>query len=767
MRLQSPKRTRRTTLAGALAASLFLPGLQAWAQEAPSGKGDPAGTEAVTPTLKNVVVTAQKRPENAQDVPIAITTFDADMLDKLNVNNVRDLGGMSPSLQVAGGDANANPKLFIRGVGSNDFTPMGVRAVGVYIDGIYVASAMAQMGQFFDIDQIEVLNGPQGTLFGRNTTGGAINVTTKRPTREFSSEIEAKYGSFNGRSLDGAVGGAIGNSDLSYRIAGKVQRDDGYIENRVTGNDVGITDNWALRAQLLFEPSEDFNLLWQVYGGQNHGSSTQAQQRALFPTDQATADIVGSTGLCTSDYGSGKCTDYLGYADTDKNSRAADYNSEGRDKVDQVGTSLIANRNFGNVTFVSLSSLDRVRRNDYEDTDASPNNMLEILYRAQEANVGQEFRLQSSNNEVLSWVSGLTYGHSRLTGNDTTDILGIYQQYYPEGYSVSDGIGWFGSPYVQTTDSYGIYGQADYKFRPRWTATMGLRYSYDRKQYDGLYTASDSAYTLGERVYTYQGDKGWGAPSGRLGLSYALSDRQSLYGSYNRGYKAGGFFPVSGEMRDYQNETVNAYELGYKAELWDRRLRFNAAAFYYAYRDMQVYTITLQNGVNVSVLDNAASAKMYGLEMQATARLSEDWTVNLGTSFLHAKFGDYNSDLATEDYSGNTLSNAPKFSSNLMIDYAHPLAGGWTILGNASATYRTHIWLDTSNTSRISSDKLFLLGGRLALRMPNQQVEFGVWGQNLTNRVYVTDISNLESLGFDALSMGRPRTFGVYASYKY
>ena len=207
-----------------------------------------------TATVEEIVVTAQKRSENLQDVPVALTAITGQALANQGVNNVVALNNLAPGLRVSSGDAAANPKIFIRGVGLSDFNPNSSSGVGVYVDGVYIGSPLAQMAGFFDLQQVEVLRGPQGTLYGRNTNGGAINVTTKRPTQTFTADVAAEYATYDAVNLTAAVGGPIVQDKLAFRVAGQYVADDGFTYNRVTGNDVNATDYWAGRAQLLFTP---------------------------------------------------------------------------------------------------------------------------------------------------------------------------------------------------------------------------------------------------------------------------------------------------------------------------------------------------------------------------------------------------------------------------------------------------------------------------------------------------------------------------------
>lgn len=227
--------------------------------------------------IEEIVVTAQKRSENLQDVPVSVTALTGDALAARGVKDVLALNNLAPGMRISSADAAANPKIYIRGVGLSDFNPNASSGVGVYVDGVYIGSPLAQMAGFFDLAQVEVLRGPQGTLYGRNTNGGAINITTKRPSQTFGADASLEYGSFNAVTADLGVGGPIVADKLAFRAAAQYVKDDGYTYNRVTGHDLNAANHWAGRLSMLYTPSSDFELLAQVNRYVNRGDATAPQ----------------------------------------------------------------------------------------------------------------------------------------------------------------------------------------------------------------------------------------------------------------------------------------------------------------------------------------------------------------------------------------------------------------------------------------------------------------------------------------------------------
>jgi len=721
--------------------------------------------------VEEIVVTAQKRSENLQDVPVSVTAFSAESLESRGVTNVIGLNNLAPGLRVSSGDAAANPKIFIRGVGLSDFNPNSSSGVGIYVDGVYVGSPLAQMAGFFDIGQIEILRGPQGTLYGRNTNGGAVNITTRRPTQSFAADASAEYATYDAVNLTAGVGGPVIDDVLAIRVAGQYVKDEGYTYNRVTGDDVNATDYWAIRASALWTPTPDFEGLFQVNRFANRGDATQTQHRGTMAFDPSAA---GPDGMCApAFYTSGLCGDAFGYADLDGNDRALDANSQGKDKIDLFGASAQLTWDLGPVSLVSVTAYSWAHRNAFENTDGNPFQMLEINYVARQQQFTQELRLQSDDNpdSRLKWVAGAYFMDETVKDASTQDVLRALRP-TPDFFDIGASIAAFSYPYTQDTRSYAVFGQADYNLTDRLVATVGLRYSADEKKMDYRSQAEGGLVVL----LDFEDEKTFSAWSGRLGLRYELTDDVNVYATYNRGFKSGGFFgglaTTAEEMEPYDNEQLDSFEIGVKSQLFDRRVRLNASAFYYDYQDQQVFAQTVRNGLTVLVLDNAANSEVYGAEIEGTARITENFSVDAGLSLLKAEFGEYLFDdgdplTIDPDYSGNTLPQAPEVTFNVAARYSYPLANGAELNGTVDAAYSSKIYFDNSNAERLSQDAVWVVGAQGGWTSPDGKIELGAFARNLFDETYAVSISNIDSLGVDLLSLNRPRSLGVFLRYKY
>ncbi len=734
-------------------------GGSASAQDAPPGNPPAAATtplEDNVPRVDDIIVTAQKRSENLQDVPVAVSAVTGKTLENKRILDLVDLSNATPGLQIKSDDNGANPRIFIRGVGVNDFNPATASAVGIYADGIYVGSPLAQRFAFFDLQQAEVLRGPQGTLYGRNTTGGAVNVTSRKPGNEIEADFLAEYGRFNSVNLQGGVSLPLAKDLLSVRVAGIYQRDDGYSINRLTGNRGNNADRWAVRGSVHFTPSSAITDDLAVTVGKSRGGSIWAYNRALFP---ASADVAGPDGLCApAYYGTANCTNVLGYANASKNLYEGDYSFEGKDRVNLFTVANTLTVNLGSADIVAVTGYQHAKRNDQEETDANPFPVITASYIARQNTFSQELRLQSSGKPALRYVFGLYYAHDYLTNNSAYDVLAILPA------DPASGIGRFVWPLAQKTDSYAAFGQLDYDLTSRLTATVGLRYSADHKDFH--YFSGET--NTGTPFFTFDGSKTFDSVSGKFGLQYRFTPDVNAYASYSRGTKSGGFFSgQTGNIADigpYKDETVKAYEAGLKTELLHHTLRANLAAFYYDYQNLQVYTTVIDGFITRQLFTNASAARMYGGELELEATPARGLTISMNAAYLNATYRNFVS--AGADYSGNTLPSAPKISVQTAIDYTQPVSFG-AIVANVSASYRSKVFFDTANTARLSDQARVYVDGRLGVQLVRNKLEIGVWGKNIFGETNISDITPIASLGFDVVSVGPPRTYGLYLRAHY
>lgn len=636
----------------------------------------------------------------------------------------------------------------------------------MYVDGVYIGSPLAQLASFFDVQRVEVLAGPQGTLYGRNTTGGAINITTNKPTMTPQGDVSLEYGRFNSVNVAGGLSGPLVDGVLAGRLATQYVRDDGTTINRFDGDRVNNADRLGVRASLLYTPSGNDEAVLRFNWFQNRGGARQAKSRSLMPL---TAAATGPDGLCNPGfYNSGQCADLAGFAETSSDPFSVNADTRGKDKIDLYSVALDYTHKFDTISLVSITAYQDVRRNDLENTDADPLELLSAVYKNEQREFSQELRLQSDAGP-LKWLAGAYFMHDSLSSDSYYDQLRLFRPLFqtptnPTGYNPDIGVGVFGYPYTQRTDSYAVFGQADYRLTDKLTLTVGARWSADEKELDYDATAEQNIV-----LFHIDMSKTFSDVSGRLGLRYDVNDSTNVYFTYNRGYLSGGFFGGNAtsptQLTPYQNETVDAYEIGSKSALFDRRLRLSLSSFYYRYQDIQAYSLIETGGLPVQVLDNAASAEIFGVEAEATAAPIRGLEISGGASYLHAKYGTYVS--AGGDYTDNQMPQSPEFTLNTTVRYAYELPNGGQLVPMLDMSYRSKIYFDSTQTERLSDPAAFLLNAQFSWRSPDEHLEVGLWGKNLTGKEYLAAISPIAPLGMDLLSYAPPRTYGIFFRSRY
>ena len=720
----------------------------------------PIAAQTADAALEEIIVTAQRRQENLQDVPIAISAMTGQMLQDAGVRDPRDLQAYVPSLQFQSGTAATTTIIFLRGVGIGDFNANTTGAVGVYVDDVFLGANSGKLFNVFDGEGVEVLRGPQGTLYGRNTTGGAIKFASRKPTDELSTDLSVLYGRYNEVRLEGGIGGPIIEDKLKIRVSGLYNTRDGWLRNRVTGHELNDVDLWAARAILDFTPTDSLLLRLSLHSGQNNGGARQFQHRGQG---------VGFDGSPLFDE-NGVPLDGMGYADTDHNLNAGDYNIEGKEKVKVSGGSLLGELALDGVTLTSITAYEKVDRNTLEDTDASPNDVLTSVYIDKPEQWSQELRIHSNSEGNLSWIAGAFYFDDKLETDSSYDLLRVLRPFFvtdenPTGFAPESSVGLLRYPYTQDTRSTALFGQVDYQFLDALTLTAGLRYTEDRIDLKYSSYFDESPYFTFPLIDLHE-SKTFSNVSGRLALAYAMSDDTLLYGSVSSGYNSGGFAGFAAidpiQLQPFDEETLYAYEVGVKSELLDRRVRLNAAAFYYDYQDLQVFIYDTSSGVPVQIKLNAGSARIYGLEAELTVRPTAQFEAFLSASTLNSEYQDFSDGLGN-DFSGNQLINAPEFSMSAGLTWTQPIGAAGSLQATASGSYQSKIYFTPANDNAYSQSSVTMLNARLAWTPPGGALEVALWGKNLTDERWVNFMAPIITM--DQLNYNDPETYGVEFSY--
>lgn len=706
-----------------------------------------------------IVVTASKRPEPLNKAAASIAVLGSEGLEMRSVRTVQDLNGFSPNIQVNGNDASVAPNIYIRGVGSADYNPNNVSPVGIYINGVARTSSIAQLGAFFDVEQVEVARGPQGTLYGRNANGGVVSITSRRPSEAPEADASLRYGSYNRVEMTGGASGPLLSDALLLRVAGTFTRDDGYSRNRLTGRRINGLENAEGRITLLARPASDFEVLVHVGHARNSSDTLQGQMRGVMPADEGS---TGPDGFCLPQfYFTSRCTDLFGYSDVDGNPRSGDYLVEGTDKVRSTYVDATTTWSTAGADFISVTGYVDTKHDNNENTDFGPNNLVKGNYHEGQSYFSQEIRIQSPNSSKLRWIAGAFYGRDAVDADNDYELGLDAVPLYPDRVTaLEDGLGILSYAYRQVTHSYSIFGQIDWPLSSRLMATLGARWSRDSKSF--IYYSS--AYNGEIPFFAINDKKNFDSLSLRAAIRYNFDDRASAYASFSRGYKSGGFFggnsTVPEDFQPYRDERLDAYEIGLKGGTSSGLVSAAVSAFYYDYKNLQIFSFVVRNDLPTQALNNASDARIFGAEAELHLRPLEGLSVTAGAGFINSKFQNFQS--FGVDLSGNRPAGSPKTTLTASLSYDRPLFSHFDLVGGIDANYRSSFYFDPTNASRLKSSGYWLANAQLGIRIRPQSLEFGLWAKNLFNTSYTRGIVPISGAFVDRMAIGEPRYLGAY-----
>ncbi len=703
--------------------------------------------------LQDIVVTAQKRSENLQNVPIAVTAVSADSLEKQKINNIQGLANSLPNVQINSFANSPDSAVFtIRGVGVSDADPYVGTTVSVVVDGVVVGVNTAALASLFDIERVEILRGPQGTLFGANTTGGVVNVVTKQPTGEFGGEAQLTYGNYNRIEVNAAL-----NFPITDNLAGKISvlhtGRDGYFTNIADGTNLGSVDLSTIRGYLRYDNHSNYNAtLIAEYGRSRNGSQTNLN----ISTPGLVLYVPGETSY-TKRFTRGQSSDQ-----PDQNDR------------DSYSVTLTQNLSTSIGDIVSISNYRKYNQDLFSDDDATTLVLLQTRRQIKHEQYSQELR----DTVKIGDSTQLTFGG-----------FAFHQKYFLDQGTKLDGFGvGLGQPQTQDQKmtSLSAFAQVYHDLTEKLRFQAGIRYSHETTSatsttanstpcgdfscYGGtVYSSYDDPIIAGTFV-SASGKKSWNKLGWKMGLDYKVNERAMLYGYYARGFKSGGFtgrIVIPQDIGPYNPETLDTFELGLKADLLDRRLRVNLAGFYNIYKDMQVVqNKTYPNGANSASIANAGKAKTKGFELEVTALPVDGLTLSGALAYLDAKYKSYDTTIldslgndVTVSFAGNTLMNSPKWNASASINYDVAVAGGKASIF-LQDTYTSSKFTNFTNLPQEKIDAINLVNGRLSWSPESEKWTLGFYGRNIFNKKYFGQIGWFAPT-FAIASMGAPREYGV------
>lgn len=734
-------------LASSLGRAALLGAALPMATAVPLALGVPQAQAA----LEEVVVTARKRAENLQRTPIAVTALTGETLSEAGISQLTAIDRQTPNLTftVGTGGGSSTVNAFIRGVGETDFIITTDPTVGLYLDGVYIARAFGANMELKDVGRIEVLRGPQGSLFGKNSIGGAINVVTRKPDGNTDAEIELSAGSRDLRGV--SLYGQTALTDTLAASLSYLQKDADGWQSR-PGADAGDVDLATARLILNWTPTDAFE--------------------STFFVDWHEQDQTGYPNVMLSFQGGSVFGDLWNTLNPDNPccTPNADIDVSGasgplpNDDVDGLGLNWTNTWQLGAVELKSITGYRETDALFGRDGDNSALNYTGDSHDLEHEQFSQELQLTGQHG-ALDWVAGLYYFEEE--SQDNTDLIII------EGIGTS-----VRYDNRQDTTSYAAYLHGNYALTDKWDIYAGLRHTVEEKDFQQQisYYDFDAPFVFpipGQPVGSCSFDaartyfdcsQDWSNTSPKLGVSYQLDDDIMTYAHVSRGFRSGGYngraFGSAADLQEYDPETLTSYEAGLKAELLARSLRLNAAVFYNDYEDIQLL-ITRAGSV---ATENASKASISGFELEATWVPNAAWQIQAGLGYLRDDSDGWVD--VTGDFTDTELKQTPDWTVNLAADYRFDLGARGSVLARADMKYTSDYYLNAVNTEQLHPAGHTLFNASLSYEPQDQQWQLALQGLNLGDkRVLNAGFDGAGFFGFVEGSYNPPRTY--LASFKY
>jgi len=718
--------------------------------------------------LDEVVVTAQKHSQDVQDVGVAIDTASGKELEALRIQQPLDFSMIAPSLSTMNSTTDSTPLFLIRGIGLDDFNTNNSSGVGTYLDDVFASLPGFLTEALYDVDRVEILEGPQGTLYGKNTAGGAINIISKRPTDDFEGYIDLDYSRWQTTDVTAALSGPL-TDGIKARIAGTATvQGEGYQTDIDTGMKYGKLDRGGVRALFDIRLSEAADLLLNFHYVYDHSTpsspSTPNVEALVAPQPFPTAGLLDSPP--------GGQLVRAGGLKLYKN---------------ENGEGVVGNLNvrLDGLVLTSISAFDDfsdLSLDNYDGYPAADNNWSKNFEQQQ---FSEELRLASVPGKFIDWIVGAEYSQNWYHCRDSLDwtfVYGLADSITQGGKAIT------ATNFIQTQESEGLYAHAETHLSTQWTLVTGVRYSRDEVSFDGktidptgllTYAANNfSGPIIPNTVLAALDESRWNQNvSYRIEPDYHVTDKVMLYASLATAYKAGIFYGQPAQVQVDWNyvepEHVRSAELGIKSRFFHDTLQFDAAAFDTDIRDRQSSLSLWAGPVGtqplIAGLGNVPRSRIDGVESSIEARPLQGLQIHLGATYLHARVtetltNDNGLALFTPVQVGHMLPDAPSFSLNYSVLYEHPVSNGLALYAQANDHYvgAEHPYLGDPTTFGRGHD----LGARLGLKNSAQHWDTSLWVTNLTNTRPLT-YAFAGSEGQQVSFYQKPRDVGVNVTYRF
>jgi iron complex outermembrane recepter protein len=687
---------------------------------------------AASTQLEEITVTAQKRSENLQNVPISVVAIPADQAANAGIKSTSDLEALTPGLVSFDTGGYAQPHL--RGIGTVANGPGVENPVALYVDGVYYGAMSASTLALNNIEQIEVDRGPQGTLFGRNATGGLIQITTRDPKQAFEGTSGVGYGDYQTANANLYVTGGL-TDNLAADFAGYYQNQgQGYGRNIFNGDYVNRRQDATVRSKWIYTPSSDTEIKLVF-------DYSQSKFAPAWPPAPGTTPLGGPPYT-------GSPWDQDGYI-----------NPRGSSK--QGGASVRIQQQLSWAELVSLTAY----RRSYLDVSFDGGLVTNYAYVANDEpiephrQVTEELQLISKPDNPIKWVAGL-YLYDALGQYDPISLTGglIAPYSYIDNYS------------TQKSTSEAIYGQVTKEVLPATNLTLGLRYTIEKRTVNVEQVLGLPDGMLAAPPTTDYGDETYKKPTWRFSLDHKFSGDELAYISYNRGFKSGGFNDDVVPTTAYKPETLDAYEIGSKTDLFEHRMRLDAAAFFYQYKNIQA----VQYPAGFELIYNGAAAQLYGLDLDLTLAVTQQLTIRAGLEAMHSEYTSFpnaiyttpavggGTNFGTFNATGDRVAVTPNFTGDVTAEYTEPTSFGKL---DFSVTYSYDAGWYAEPDNHLYQPSYHLVNAAIAWHSKDDLTSVRLWGKNLSNSVYA--VALFSQTNGDVIEYAPPRTFGVNVDRRF
>jgi len=742
--------------------------------------------------LEEVVVTAQKRAESLQDVPLSVQAMDGTKIKDANIQKLSELSAYIPNFQMTKTSVGNN--VFIRGIGSGANQGFE-QSVGMFVDGIYAGRGQQFRAPFLDVARVEVLKGPQDTLFGKNTLAGAINITTERPSDEFEGELTATYGEeYDEQEYTGMVSGPL-TETLSGRLVGKYAKSDGFLENTYTGGSTPASEEKILRASLLWDASDTLQVFAKVESGKinNYGRSVQVSK--------ADSNFFALAGLIDRSLDS--MEDYIAAgedAQFDDKTTADSFNQEKFESENNAALLEIESTLAGH-TLTSITGYSDYSYDDITDADFGPLQLIEQGVKQDFEQWSQEFRLTSDHDGDLQYVTGLFLQKQELSSRGSIDVdlspFGLKSTFdligFPEAVSTFRKMD-------QDTTTAAVFGQLDWSVTEALNLTFGLRYGYEKKEATQSVDVTDfrdeshtptldpasitlAAALAGTGVHAYEDSRSGAQFTPTLGAQYHFESGTMVYVRLAQGFKSGGYneAETSGieEYFEYDDEEATSFEVGSKMRLLDGAATLNTSVFYTEYENRQVSSF---EGL-VFIVGNAAKSISQGVEIDGRWRAAERLTLGLSMAYLDSSYSEFSNatceaevadaakrvgEQCRADLAGATTEYAPEWSASLNMRYVQPVGDALQLALQVDANYADDFFFQQDLDSNDMQEAETLVNARLSLFDDSGEWEVALVGKNLTDKTTSASGADIPMFTGAHYKISKaPRTIKVQGTYRF